>query len=126
VTTLTVFRILFQSMVDVILRSMIDLLLMQPHRAVAMHASDTSRRNADDLGRRHLNPFPIVVARASEFLFLFASCHQVMWHCRVLLLSIIRSSPPSRGLLVEASCGKSEGHTLSINTRAASALMRVA
>jgi hypothetical protein len=70
-------------MFGVILRSMIDLLLMQPHRAVAMHASDAVRRNAYDLGRRHLNPFPIVAARASEFLFLFASRHQVMWHCRL-------------------------------------------
>jgi hypothetical protein len=30
-------------MFNVILRSMIDLLLMQPHRAVAMHASDAIR-----------------------------------------------------------------------------------
>ena len=53
---LTMFRVLAQSMFDMVLWTMIYLLLMQPDCAMTMHAPDPMPRHAGDLGGAHFHP----------------------------------------------------------------------
>jgi hypothetical protein len=79
-TTHTMLGVLSQSMLNMVSRTMFHLLLVQANCTMTMHASEAIRCNADDFGCAHVNPFPVITARTTEFFFLFASRHQVMRH----------------------------------------------